>query len=57
MGRHRGEGTGNPRQGEGRHVDRTRQPTGRDPRIIDRASDEYLTGPDNDYDRGDRYGR
>lgn len=34
---------GNPNQGEGRHVDRDRQPTGRDPRVVDRATEDQFT--------------
>lgn len=42
--------TGNPNQGEGRHVDRDRQPTGRDPRVTDRAGDDQFSD-----ERGGRY--
>lgn len=44
MGKHerRDDAKGNPQQGEGKHVDQERQPTGRDRSVIDRAPDDNL---------------
>ncbi len=42
QGKHRSEVTGNKGQGEGKHVDQLRQPTGRDRSVIDAAPDSHL---------------